>query len=485
MTTSDAAGLTTGLPTGFEVRIRDDVAWLGGGRVLLGGSPLRAVTLAAGAVDLLDRDRVRVVGRRSGVLARHLLDANLADPVLADPVRATIPPTVTDTITVVIPVRDRPEQLDRALSALHPLPAIVVDDASVEPLAVGQVAERHGARVLALAVNQGPASARNIGLAAVDTPLVAFVDSDVEVTADVLVRLAQHFADPRVALVGPRVVSLSRSPHPRWHERHDEAASSLDLGARACAVRPGAAVGWLPSACVVGRVDLLGDGFDDELRIGEDVDLVWRLVAAGHTVRYDPSVVAHHDTRPTVAGWLGRKFAYGTGGAVLARRHGDHTAVARLSPAMALAAGALLVRRRWSVPVAAACLARSGSVLSASLPEPVVTPALMGRLSVRGLWWSLRQESALLLRHWWPAALVAATASRSVRRAIVTACVVDVAAAASEGVREGHVAAFAGRRLDDLAYGGGLWWGALRARDLRALAVRWVRRPGGADRLTG
>lgn len=467
MTTSYAAGL----PDGFEVSIRADVRRLGDGRVLVGGSPLRAIRLTEGAVGLLDRSRLRVVDRRSRVLAQRLLDANVADPVLT-----TMPST--DSITVVVPVRDRPEQLDRALAALHPLPILVVDDGSTDPEAVAEVVARHGARLIPLPVNVGPAGARNAGLASVTTPYVAFVDSDVEVTAKALMQLSRHFDDPCVALVGPRVVSVARSSRPRWHERYDERASSLDLGGRACSVRPGAAVAWLPSACVVGRVHLLAGGFDEKLRIGEDVDLVWRLVAAGHTVRYDPTVVARHDTRPTLVGWLGRKFAYGTGGAVLAQRHGDHTAVARLSPAMALAAGALLLRRRWSVPVAAACLARSASSLAATLPEPVVTPRLVAQISLRGLGWSLRQESSLLLRHWWPAAVVGAIASRSVRRAVVTACVVDVLAAAAEGVRERHVAAFVGRRMDDLAYGAGLWCGSVRARTPKALAVRWVRRPG-------
>ncbi|CRK56118.1 Mycofactocin system glycosyltransferase [Alloactinosynnema sp. L-07] len=467
MTTSAAARL----PDGFEVRIRDDVTRLGDGRVLVGGSPLRAIRLSSGAMGLIDRDRVRVVDPRSGALARRLLDANVADPVLL----AMVP---ADSMTVVIPVRDRPEQLDRALAALHPLPTVVVDDGSKAPEAVATVAARHGARLVPLQVNLGPAGARNAGLATVQTPYVAFVDSDVDVTADALMRLAQHFADPCVALVGPRVVSVARSARPRWHERYDESASSLDLGVRACSVRPGAAVAWLPSACVVGRVDLLADGFDGDLRIGEDVDLVWRLVAAGHTVRYDPSVLARHDTRPTLTGWLGRKFAYGTGGAVLAQRHGAHTAVAQLSPAMALAAGALLVRRRWSVPIAAVCLARGARSLATSLPDPVITPRLVGQISARGLGWALRQESSLLLRHWWPAALAAAVWSRSIRRAIVTATVVDLIAATLEGVRLRPIAAFFGRRIDDLAYGGGLWWGSIRARSPRALAVRLVRSIG-------
>ena len=37
--------------------------------------------------------------------------------------------TLTD-VTVVVPVRDRPEQLDRCLAALAPLAVTVVDDAS-------------------------------------------------------------------------------------------------------------------------------------------------------------------------------------------------------------------------------------------------------------------------------------------------------------------------------------------------------------------
>ena len=95
------ASLAAGLPDGFEVSIRADVRCLGDGRVLVGGSPLRAIRLTEGAVELMDRGRLRVVDRRSGVLAQRLLDANVADPVLA-----TMTPT--DSITVVIPVRDRP-----------------------------------------------------------------------------------------------------------------------------------------------------------------------------------------------------------------------------------------------------------------------------------------------------------------------------------------------------------------------------------------
>jgi len=418
---------------------------------------MRVVQLKPAALDLLDGDVV------DGVLARRLLDANVADPVLDD-----VPPLDPDELTVVLPVHGRADELARALEALEPLRCLVVDDASPVPL----TPDGSHVEVVRLDVNLGPAGARNAGLATVSTPYVAFVDCDVTVPADVLLRLGRHFADPQVALVAPRIAGRVRSERPRWFERYDEAASSLGLGETGCSVRPGAAVGWLPSACLVGRTDRLGDGFDESLRVGEDVDLVWRLVDAGQTVRYDPDEVAYHDARRTLRGWLGRKFVYGTGGAPLAARHGDKGATAVLSPAFALGAAALLLRRRWSVPVAAACVARGVQVLDRTLPDVPGRRRLAVTLSVRGLWWSLRQESALLLRHWWPAVAVAAPFSRSVRRAVVGALLVDVLVARVERPQVDPGTAFAGRRLDDLAYGAGLWAGALRARSLRAVSPR-------------
>ncbi|HEU5038007.1 MAG TPA: mycofactocin biosynthesis glycosyltransferase MftF [Nocardioides sp.] len=414
------------------------------GDVLVGGSPMRVARLRPGALP---------DGIAEGDLARRLLDGNLADPVLDD-----VPPLDPAELTVVLPVHGRAGELDRALEALEPLRCLVVDDASPVPLAPDA---RH-AEVIRLETNVGPAGARNAGLAEVSTPYVAFVDCDVTVTADTLLRLGRHFADDRVALVAPRIVGRARSERPRWFERYDERAASLNLGDVGCSVRPGAAVGWLPSACLVGRTDLLGDGFDGAMRVGEDVDLVWRLVDRGRVVRYDPDEVAHHDARATLRGWMGRKYVYGTGGAPLAARHGDKAAVAVLSPAMATAAAALLLRRWWSVPVALMGVGRGVQVLRRTLPEVPGRDRLAVDLAARGLWWSLRQESALLLRHWWPPVAVAGLFSRSVRRAVAAALLVDVVVSRGSGL--------AGRRLDDLAYGAGLWAGALRARSLRAVS---------------
>ena len=111
---------------------------------------------------------------KARALARRLLDSGIAHPMLD-----SLTPAGKPDVTVVIPVRDRQAELARCLAGLAAAPrVIVVDDGSRDPAAISSVAAAAGASVLRRPVNGGPAAARNTGLAAADTPLVAFLDSD-------------------------------------------------------------------------------------------------------------------------------------------------------------------------------------------------------------------------------------------------------------------------------------------------------------------
>jgi mycofactocin system glycosyltransferase len=455
----------TGLPDGFTVRLNRHTRVVDGGAVLVGGSPTRISRLKRAALGRIREGELTVTDAASRTLASHLVSTGMADPVVE-----RLPPVDLSFATVVIPVRDRPRQLDRLLAGLGgALSVIVVDDASTHAAAIASVAAAHDARLVPLARNVGPAGARNAGLAEVTTPFVVFVDSDVVVEPAAIELMLRHFADPELAMVAPRVLGLAHD-RPNWITRYEDARSSLDLGEDSSSVRPRSPVTWVSSTCLVARVGLLGDGFDATMRVGEDVDLVWRLVDAGHRVRFEPAATVHHEHRGTVRSWLGRKFFYGTGAEPLAERHPDDIAPVVLAPWAAGTLVALGLQRRWSAPVAAAIVVLTALRIGRRATAVRRPYALAARLTGNGLIAAVAQGFALLLRHWWPLTVVGCLASGRVRRAALVAAVADTAwefvrtRPRLDPVRFGLA-----RRLDDTAYGAGVWWSAMRARSLRPL----------------
>ncbi|MFI1212959.1 mycofactocin biosynthesis glycosyltransferase MftF [Streptomyces sp. NPDC020802] len=457
------------LPHGFVVALDRHTRVLDGGRAVLGGFPTRLLRLTPRARSLLTGRTLRVTDRASAVLADRLLDLGMANPVVG-----SLPPCPDPRYTVVVPVRDRARQLDRLLGSVGTRsPVVVVDDASRRPGDVAAVAVRHGARLVRLPTNLGPAGARNAGLQLVTTPYVVFADSDVVLAPETVPTLLRHFTDPRVAMAVPRIVGLPTAGSSSWIGRYEEARSSLDLGRHPAGVRPGTPVSWASTACVVARVDALGDGFDATLRVGEDVDLCWRLVEQGRRVRYEPTVEAAHEHRVRLADWFLRKAVYGTGAGPLAQRHPRYIAPAVFAPWSTVLIVALLAQRRWSLPVAGAVLGGVTLRIARKLGGTRHPYRLAARLTANGAFGALSQTSALLTRHWWPLTALGCAVSSRVRKAAAVAALTDIALeyrkddARLDPVRYGVT-----RRLDDLAYGAGVWLSAIRARSVEPLRPR-------------
>jgi mycofactocin system glycosyltransferase len=386
-----------------------------------------------------------------------------------------MPPGVL--VTVVVPVRDRPERLAGLLRSLGDSPCVVADDCSLNSGGIEKVARDAGAEYLRLDAHSGPAAARNAGLAGVLSPLIAFVDSDCEVPPGWLDGLVGHFADPKVALVAPRVVT---PPGPSWLARYESARSPLDLGPDEGRVAPGTRLSYVPSAAiVVRRAAVAGVCFDERLGAGEDVDLVWRLVEAGWDVRYAPGTEVTHATSLRPAEWLARRALYGSTAGPLARRHGSALAPARVSTVAAATWGLLAARR----PVAAVAVAGVSTAMLASRLTGVVDDPLAEatRLSLSGTARSAAPVVAGLARAWGPLLVVAMFVRRLGRWRLAAAGALAVGAARDWASRPAGLDPFrylTTRVADDLAYGTGLWWGCARARTARPLcpAVATARR---------
>jgi mycofactocin system glycosyltransferase len=393
-------------------------------------------------------------------LARRLVDAGMAHP---RPVSGDRP---RPTATVVVPVRDRSASLDRCLRALRTAsPVVVVDDGSNDPDAVAEVVARHGARLIRRLVNGGPGAARNEALAGLTTDLVAFVDSDCTVTPGWLPSLGWLFDDPDVGAVAPRIRPEPRDPVDDRSVRARYAAhrSALDLGPEPSEVGPGRLVRYVPSTALVVRVSALGGGFDEDLRIGEDVDWVWRLVDAGWRIRYEPSVTVYHREPDSWSALLSRRFRYGTAAAPLARRHPGRLAPLELRPWPTAVVGAVLARR-WAL--AAALVAGSTIRLSRGLRPRGVPLRWSLRWTLQGVGWTtvgLGRAATVVAGP----LLIAGVRSR--RRRLVVALLVALPPAVEWVQRRPRldpVRWSAASVVDDVAYGAGVWWGCLRCRSV-------------------
>jgi len=459
------------LPVGFRFRLDPTTRVERGGHTLWGGTGSRLVRLTdEGARELALALQPGPLSERGRRLGRRLVAAGLAYP---------LPPRPCDDsgVTVVIPVRDRAAELDRCLAAVGRRPTIVVDDGSLDPAAILAVCDAHCARLIRLDVNVGPAAARNAGLAVADSAYIAFLDSDCVAPEDWIAALVGHLEDPLVAAVAPRiqpVPSTGAKSGPTALERYLQRRCPLVMGERAAEVRPLSPVPYVPTAALLARRSALDSGFDESMRTGEDVDLIWRLVEAGLRVRYDPSVVVHHIEPLTWRAVLTRRFRYGTSAGPLARRHPGS-----LSPVLAP-----------PLPVLIVLAALLGQFLFAAGFACVGTAALAWRLQRHGvpawrapalvlqsvyrfcrdaLQWAIMLFSPLVV-----ATVVASTHPWAVAAIAIVPCLIEWLQLRP---RMDPLRWTMARIADDIAYGAGVWTGCLRARSIEPLLPRvaWPR----------
>lgn len=220
--------------------------------------------------------------------------------------------TGAGTISVVVPVYNGAKTIGAAIEhllnqSLPPQEIIVVDDGSTDETA--EILRSFGNLIIALSKpNGGPASARNTGIRASSSSLIAFTDSDCRPEIEWLEELVKGFHAPKIAGVGGAV----RRAEPGLIGEHTDFKGDLNP-----AFAPGGKVLCLVTANACFRRAALVDAnlFDERFRRpgGEDTELSVRLSSLGYEFAYVGTAIVLHHHRTSILRCLSTAANYGEG----------------------------------------------------------------------------------------------------------------------------------------------------------------------------
>jgi len=424
---------------------------------VLAGSPLTYFGVTDAGSKILD-----AIETNSLLPENH---AQLTDRLLATGAVHPMPKNTAalSDITVVIPAyitsSESLADLKKLVSSLVGLTIVIVDDASPHAVNID------GARVIRHDTNKGPGAARNTGIATVTTAVVACVDTDVMVTSQQIATLAAYVIDSHVGAVAPRITCTNNQSFISEFESHH---SPLDLGPIPALVRPMSRVSYLPATVLVCDVQLLrkAGGFDDSIRMGEDVDLVWRLIENGISCRYVPSIECPHTPRSSMRKMLKQRYDYGTSAALLDQRHPRAASPLRANALLLTTATTVLM---GYVYFAMILVVPTMVYFMISLRSTSIPIATRTQLAWKGLLSTTRLFARAIMRAWWPLFFIASVVSLRLGVMLTFSAFVPPIVGLLRKKPGYPIRYLVMRILENLAYGAGVWAGAIRARSFRCL----------------
>jgi len=236
-------------------------------------------------------------------------------------------------ISVIVPTHNRQAGLPALLAGLaaqdYPAAAwelIIVDDGSTDGTRAyleSGAGSRPQHTTYIYQAAQGAAGARNSGAHAATGPALLFLDDDMIATPE-LVRehTALQLAGDRAVVIGHLTVpTAGRSPWMAWEDaqmaRH---YAALDSGRRPAGPRDFFSGNCSVNAALFHAVG----GYNTTLQRTEDVELGYRLAAAGARFHYSPAADSRHLGRHNFADWVNNARIYGRSDVRLAWEQG-HT----------------------------------------------------------------------------------------------------------------------------------------------------------------
>jgi len=224
-------------------------------------------------------------------------------------------------VSVIVPAYNAAATITECLAALNnqsvatsEYEVIVVDDGSTDDTAA--IAARCGARVIRQA-NQGPAAARNAGLAEARGGIILFTDADCAPAPKWIEQMIAPLAAPDIA--GSKGVYRTRQDDLTARFIQVEYEDRYDYTARH------EYVDFIDTYAAGYRRDVLvaSGGFDTSFPFAsvEDQELSFRLASAGHKMVFSPKAIVYHHHPESWLKYARRKYKIGYWKTLVLRRH--------------------------------------------------------------------------------------------------------------------------------------------------------------------
>ena len=227
-------------------------------------------------------------------------------------------------VSVIIPVFNDPRIETCILSVLtqdYPkdlYEVIVVDNNSDD--ATAEIIQRFNVKYVE-EDRKGSYFARNKGIEIATGDVAAFIDADCIADPHWLRELIKGFNDLNVGGIGGRIL---KSKPQTWVQVHSEDLAEQQLAPQ---YLPFHDAPYIVTANAAYRMSLLRSlkGFDARFQSGGDVDLSWRVHAAGFTIITDPDAIVYHAARETVKSYFKQFFTYAAWHVFLFKKYSQHT----------------------------------------------------------------------------------------------------------------------------------------------------------------
>jgi glycosyltransferase involved in cell wall biosynthesis len=242
--------------------------------------------------------------------------------------------------SIIIPTYNRVDRLKQVLAelekqdfSLEDFEVLVVSDGSTDGTDHFLRAYQTPLRLCPLfQQNQGPAAARNTGIAQAKEDILIFVDDDVVPSASLVREHMRCHANgcDNIVVLGPMLTppDFNMLPWVKWEQamlmkQYDAMKQRL--------WEPTARQFYTGNSSVAKKAVYEVGGFDTSFFRAEDVELAYRLAAREMHFLFNPQAVGYHYAQRSFKSWLATPYAYGMNDVIFHQEKGQSWLLPKIS----------------------------------------------------------------------------------------------------------------------------------------------------------